>query len=560
MKATTIALALFAGYTTVCEANTVAWYRFDEGTPGERVGSSIIIKNAGNPGHLTAKCQQVDTAGAFSNTDTGYMPASIAAFPSGIGISDAVTRRKYANDRTFFFHNANYDSNHASTSVNYSMASAVTVAHDTALELPSFTVELFFKSAVANNQSNGDQALVVMPNETWLAWAIMLTKDGAISGQFFNTASYTLAYAAGANDGKWHHVAMTYDGATTTATLFFDYAQVSTRTIPGSLVYDSAKPFSIGCMSGRGDRKYVGSIDEVRISDTILSVADFLHRAAYVAAADNEDTACYVPCDYTTLANLDGFATVSTLKDINAAGYGDITAEITYKPTNGASPAVDDNELPYATLYGASFAGNDWSWMSVTNTASFTLPTGTSAGYSGSILVNDIKDNTHTVLNGSFTIEFFVRIPSAPSGNKFLMNLGRTLASGSLLYILVNGTTGNTDFYIQGNERVKFAAYAGFCDNNWHHVAITYDRDALTAKAYVDYRNVGTAENLDFDYALTVSDTPAALQINNAYGWREFGLDGAWIDEFRLSRRALSRKELLSPVLNERKPMTIVFR
>ena len=540
---------------------TVAWYKFDEGTVGERVGSSVAITNSANPGMLTAKCQQVDTAGAFSDTDTGYMPTSIASFPAGIGLSDAVTQRKYANDRGFFFHNANYDANHASTSVNYSMGSAVTVAHgNSALNLPSFTVELFFKSAVANNQSNGDQALVVMPNEKWLTWAIMLTKDGAISGQFYNTGSYTLPYAAGANDGKWHHVAMTYDGETTTATLFFDYAKVKTSTITGGLVYDSEKPLSFGCMPARGDRKYVGSIDEARISDTILSAGDFLRRAAYMAAADNEDTACYVPCDYTTMANLDGFASASGLSDINATGYGDVTATITYKPTNGASPAANGNEVPYSTLYSTTFAGQDWSWTSVTNTASFSLPTGTTAGYSGSVLINDIKDNAHTVLNGSFTIELFAKIPSAPSGNKFLMNLGRTLANGSLLYIVVNGTTGNIDFYIQGSERVKFAAYAGFCDNNWHHIAITYDRTALTAKAYVDYNIIGTAANLDFDYVPTVSDTPAALQINNAYGWREFGLDGALIDEIRLSRRALARKEFLSPVLNKLEGLFIIVK
>lgn len=542
------------------KGETIAWYRFNEGTIGRRVGSSVIIENAAKPGHLVGKCQQVDTNGAFSDSEVGFVPFSTNAFPNGVGVS--VASAKYANEQAFFFHNANYDANHASTTVNYSAASAVTVAHDAVLELSSFTVELFFKSSVGNNQSNGDQALVVMPNEKWLAWAIMLTKEGAVSGQFFNTGSYTLAHNAGANDGKWHHVAMTYDGSTTTATLYFDYAQVATRTITGGLVYDTEKPLSIGCMPSRGDRKYVGFIDEVRISDSVLTTTGFLHKAAYVPAVDTADTACYVPFDYVSLSDLSGFAAESGLTDVNASGYG-VTAKFTWSTSAGKAPTVDASALPCAILYGATFAESSWSYMSVTNTASLYLTPGSTAGYSASLLVDDIVNNEHTVFNGSFTIEFFAKVPSAPSGNKFLMNLGRTLASGSLLYAWKKSGSDSLDFMIlrKGSSAAEMiGSYPGFCDNQWHHIAVSYDRSALTAKAYVDHKVVGTLANIDFDYALTVSDTPAALQVNSAYGWRNNGFDGSWIDEFRLSRRALSCKELLDSTLNKRNGLIITIK
>ena len=546
----------------LAKCETIAWYRFNEGTIGDRVGSSVTIENSANPGHLTGKCQQIDTSGVFSDTDTGYMPISTNAFPDGVGVSAASA--KHTNEQAFFFHNANYDSSHASTTVNYSMSSAVTVAHDADLELSSFTVELFFKSAVGNGQSNGDQALVVMPNTAWLAWAIMVTKDGAISGQFYNTASYTLAHAAaGANDGRWHHVAMSYDGATTTATLYFDYAQVGSRTIPGGLVYNSDKPLSFGCMPGRGDRKYVGFIDEVRISDAVLPATGFLHKAAYIPAVDTANTACYVPFDYVSFSDLNDFSTESGDADLNASGYG-VTAKLTWSPSAGAAPTVEPSSIPYSTLYGATFAENSWSYMSVTNTSSLYLTPGSTAGYSASLLVNDIVNDAHTVFNGSFTVEFFAKVPSAPSGIKFLMNLGRTLASGSLLYVWLPSGSTTLDFMMlpNGGSAVKVGSYAvaDFCNNQWHHLAISYDRSTLTAKAYVDYKVVGTATNLDFDYALTVSDTPAALQVNSAYGWRNYGFDGCWIDEFRLSRRALSRKELLAPTLNKNMGLVISFK
>ncbi len=560
MKNLSIACAAAMLIVPVAKGETIAWYHFNEGTVGGRVGSSATIENAANPGHLTGKCQQIDTSGAFSDADTGYMPVSSNAFPNGVGVSDASA--KCLNEQAFFFHNANYDANHDSTSVNYSMGSAVTVAHDTALELSSFTVELFFKSAVGNGQSSGDQALVVMPNDKWLAWAVVVTKDGAISGQFFNTASYTLAHSAGANDGKWHHVAMTYDGATTTATLYFDYAQVATCTVPNGLVYDSEKPFSVGCMPGRGDRRYVGLIDEVRISDAILSASEFLHRAAYVPAVDTADTACYVPFDYTSLSDLDGFAADSAAADVNAGGCG-VTAKFTWSTSAGNAPSVDATAIPHAMLYGATFAESSWSYVSVTNTSSLYLTPGSTDGYSASLLVNDIVDNEHTVFSGSFTIEFFAKVPSVQSGHRFLMNLGRTLANGSLLYAWKKSGSANLDFMMLrkgGSAAETIGSYSGFCDNQWHHVAVTYDRGTLTATAYVDYKIVGTLADIDFDYALTASESPAALQVNSAYGWRNYGFDGCWIDEFRLSRRALSRKELLSATLNKIRGMAISIR
>ena len=240
-----------------------------------------------------------------------------------------------------------------------------------------------------------------------------------------------------------------------------------------------------------------------------------------------------------------------------------MTAKFTWSTSSGTAPTVETSTLPYSTLYGATF-GNSWSYMSVTNTSSLYLTPGKTAGYSASLLVNDIVNNAHTVFNESFTIEFFAKVSSSPSGNKFLMNLGRTLGSVSLLYVWIPSGSTTLDFMMlpSGGSAVKVGSHAvaDFCNNQWHHLAVSYDRSTLTAKAYVDYKVVGTATNLDFDYALTVSYTPAALQVNSAYGWRNFGFDGCWIDEFRLSRRALSRKELLAPTLNKNMGLVISFK
>ncbi len=82
------------------------------------------------------------------------------------------------------------------------------------------------------------------------------------------------------NDGKWHHLAITYDQETKTATGYVDYKAEGVivcpyplPNIPGSLVF--------GPRNNTSTRWGDFSIDEVRISDCVLPVERFLRfRAA----------------------------------------------------------------------------------------------------------------------------------------------------------------------------------------------------------------------------------------------------------------------------------------
>ena len=552
----------------LAKGETIAWYRFNEGTIGDRVGSSVTIENSANPGHLTGKCQYQDNASGalFDSEDDAQLPICTNAFPNGIGL--VASAAKYANERALFFHTAWWDANHNNDYAETRNGSGVSVQWSSDFALSAFTAECFFKSSITNRQSSGNQTLVVMPGSTMeaISWSILVQNDGKLLAQMNSPSGFKQVSSSNnmsAHDGKWHHAAITFDGST--LRLYFDYAAAGSVSVDSAVYNDSTTlPLGIGCWPGKVSfRKWVGFIDEVRISDTVLSSTEFLHKAAYLPAADTADTACYVPFDYASLATLDGFAAESGLTDVNAGGYGAVTAKFTWHTTAGTAPTIETSTLPYSTLYGATF-GNTWSYMSVTNTSSLYLTPGNTAGYSASLLVNDIVNNAHTVFNGSFTIEFFAKVPSAPSGNKFLMNLGRTLANSSLLYVWIPSGSTTLDFMMlpSGGSAVKVGSYAvtDFCNDQWHHLAISYDRSTLTATAFVDYRVVGSVTNLDFDYALTLSDSPAALQVNSAYGWRNLGFDGCWIDEFRLSRRALSRKELLAPTLNKYKGLMISFQ
>ena len=567
MKKLLIVCAAVMLLVPLAKCETIAWYRFNEGIIGDKVGSSVTIENSANPGHLTGKCQYQDNASGalFDSEDDAQLPICTNAFPNGIGL--VASAAKYANERALFFHTAWWDANHNNDYAETRNGSGVSVPWSSDFALSAFTAECFFKSSITNRQSSGNQTLVVMPGSTMeaISWSILVQNDGKLLAQMNGPNGFKQVSSSNntsAHDGKWHHAAITFNGST--LSLYFDYAAAGSVAVDSPVYNDSTTlPLGIGCWPGKVSfRKWVGFIDEVRISDAVLPTTEFLHKAAYVPAVDTADTACYVPFDYVSLSDLSGFAAESGLTDVNAGGYG-VTAKFTWSTSAGKAPTVDASALPCAILYGATFAESSWSYMSVTNTASLYLTPGSTAGYSASLLVDDIVNNEHTVFNGSFTIEFFAKVPSAASGNKFLMNLGRTLANGSLLYAWKKSGSDSLDFMIlrKGSSAAEMiGSYPGFCDNQWHHIAVSYDRSALTAKAYVDHKVVGTLANIDFDYALNVSDTPAALQVNSAYGWRNNGFDGSWIDEFRLSRRALSCKELLDSTLNKRNGLIITIK
>ena len=79
-------------------------------------------------------------------------------------------------------------------------------------------------------------------------------------------------------DGKWHHWAFTFqpnasDSTKSDIAFYLDHDQLGTvQTLPGRVAYDDTLRFAIG----EGGSSFTGLIDEVRISDCVLTPAQFL--------------------------------------------------------------------------------------------------------------------------------------------------------------------------------------------------------------------------------------------------------------------------------------------
>lgn len=571
----TAVLSVFCLITFSVCGETIAWYRFNEGTLGSRVGSSVDVQNAANPGTLTGHCHQIATDGSIDDTDTGFMPTSDASISEVLGLYNPQAASKYANGRSFFFKTSIWDANHnVSGTADSGVGSCVTVPYDNALELTgSFTVECFFKSALANNQAAGFQTIIALRNNATsvgrYSYHIFTHNEGSVGAQVISDSgelTFNVSGKVNAHDGKWHHVAITVYSSgqgTYSYKLFFDYAQVGATKNTATAVYynpEAALPLAIGCTPGHENRRWVGWIDDVRIS-TGYNPVNFLRPAAWMADNMADGTMCQV--SFVNVTNTFGRATYCdslawmTNTDFNCAG----TASSAYVRWDASSmPAVfDDVVRPAATLYGDSFVGGTWSRKTFEN--AFSLHQATNiAGHAASLLVDDRVNNAHTVLNGSFTLEVFVRKDERPhSEGCYVMHQGKTISSAWLLALYVRnndklefhaGKRGDADSI----SNVNFANYSGFSDGKWHHVAVTYNRETQTMEAWIDYKNIGTLENYDFPYDLA----NAPLQVGGGYGETSALKLNGWIDEFRMSNKVLRRGEFLTSVPKDHGIIVIV--
>ena len=145
---------------------------------------------------------------------------------------------------------------------------------ETAAGLPGgnspFTIALWIKP------TNSSYALVTWGNEAGSQWNGFVSSGTTqlkhafwegTSGDFVSDAidgSFT--------DGKWRHVAVTYDPATGTRKFYVDGALLSSKTVAGTRKVAVGKPFYLGI--GKYSSNFKGKMDDVMVFDRTLTAAD----------------------------------------------------------------------------------------------------------------------------------------------------------------------------------------------------------------------------------------------------------------------------------------------
>ncbi|MEI2722970.1 MAG: LamG-like jellyroll fold domain-containing protein [Verrucomicrobiota bacterium] len=315
-------------------------------------------------------------------------------------------------------------------------------------------------------------------------------------------ASYYAVSGSGLAAEAWNHVAMTYDTAGKTLTLFINGQPETPVTIADGLV-PTPEPLRIG-NSGDGNDPYpfVGQMDELTLYNRALAGSEVQSIYNAGAAGKNNPNCATAPADIVAWWPGDG------------NGYD--LARTNHATLSGATyvSAVASQGFNFDGLNDGVAAANDNALNLATATDQLTLEAWIKP------LANN---NTYGVMS--------------VVGKRYSPN--SSTATGYELF-LVNGVPG---FQIANASGVaNFIATGDLRDGGWHHVAVTLDRASTTGGTiYVD----GTPR-------LTFNPTVIAGSLSNAVPVRigthpQPGFNGWYkgvIDEVTFYRRALTNIEI----------------
>ena len=578
-----IAIAAVVAGMLGLQAKTVAWYHFDEGANGEIMAGGdgvYAVTNAVDPASLSGRAYQIKSS-AFGLMDSGdSMPLWTNGTPSCVSWYDPVTGARGEDNRCMWVRSTN--------DTGARTASIVLVDDNAELHCANLTAECMVKMPEGKSLANGWSSIVVMRNGSTasdLAWGIRAQTDGRLmvhmtdvnnSANNFNGGTlgsgrggsgyfYTPTPSNGGPnivDGKWHHLAITYDGSTVCA--YVDYVLITSIAWSSGLVYGSNDNSKL-CIGGFDAATYgnwPGCIDEVRISDEALPPEKFLHIGGLANNASDQDTAIYLPFNSFEFSTDKFFGAVGSLIFHNSAcstnanlinmSLSTIAAGVYPRLDTGVASVVS-NEL-HAGVFATNAIDNIGCWTYTNNPA---YPE--KARY---ITIDDYSknNNEHLISAGDFTAEFYLKVPTTPTSTSYILveNSGakgpgtiQLYITGSWLYCrlasqdaLDKYENGETTEIAKWND--SYVPIADIVGGTWHHVALVVDRARQTAAFYVDRRLVRAHKNFVLASSVSTKSGYATLKIGDGWGGNNASaLHGLSIDEFRITRRALAPQEFL---------------
>ena len=573
-----IVAAVMGGLITgSLSAKTVAWYHFNEGENGTKPasGGTAVFENAADPGSLMGIPYAMNASSTATNTDVGYRPAYTNDAPDcdTWRWHDSVTGERDGDGRCLWMRSSDGNGN--------GQASVVFVNDDVKLHCPNITVEFMAKIQPGVTLAHWAHMLVFRNSSTAniKAWGLMINASGTVSGQMHTRDSTGAAidadksidsgFAAACNvvDGKWHHIALTYDGSY--AKLYVDYVQMASkaRTIPIDYNEDCEGRL---CICGNDKATYgrwQGFIDEVRISDEALPPSKFLHPGAMPEKGSkltDQDTALYLSFDSAAVSDNAFFGTVGVPIVRNETVASNTLPVGISVATSGILPTEETADIATNIIHSGIFAtdnaGNAGCWKFGENTAA--------SGKSVHLTVDDysMNNNKHLISSGDFTVEFWLNVPGKPARSCYLVaELSKSADSATvrgqpgtlLIYTLTNGklrcrlvSNSELDAYeADSSHSLQYVDMdtADVSDGKWHHFALVVDRTHQTATFYADSKVVGQA--LNFVLASRVANTANYKPLEISGGWgpdRTDEFHNLSIDELRITRRALSPQEFLA--------------
>lgn len=543
------AVALAGAAAFPASATTTAWWRFDDKAPGQQTasGEDWVVDSVSN-----VKAQPIMMAGETDNQfDSGTSaprPVYIAPFATGF-VYDPVTKERRANVAAMNF-SAQPGRDAGGTKdlpAYYAAALRVGGAAEGQAEATqptdAITVECFVRTTATGADFNGLAPIFAKrKGGGWTdeSYALYMDGDGKMVARLNGTAYFNLdsnrKYRV--NDGKWHHVALTYSASDKTVKVYVDYQLDREKATDGrSISYDESETANLHALwiggtanwnASNGRRTFPGDIDELRISDTVLKPEEFLRIEAPDA---NVYRLTFDAAPANVAADAEGRPTL--VKGLRVSDSLYIPGILDCSGTSAGSVAAHDATTKYAdTLRDGLFSN------AVANAGAIAFRTNGLAGGSY-VAIPNFTRKFFGDTNQSFTAECFFRTRGEVRGDQALFQIG----SIPTVRVFFKGDSPKRLSYIWNNNKAK-AVHAGWRtdspdDGQWHHVAFVYDDVRKQVRCYLDYR-------LDYQTCATnVMDNNSSMWIGcgRPNGIEQF-FDG-WIDDVRVTRAALLPEDFL---------------
>jgi hypothetical protein len=513
MRILTLLIALWAA--SGAHAAVTANWQFDDGVP---TNTAATLATETNTPTLNATAAKNGT-GALPTFSSDRPGARIWASFSGPLLNDT-------NAASLSFVNAGLPAN-----TNSNDGSCATVNdNDPLLRATNLTVEAFVK---VNRRVFYPLVVGKVRGGGNTSWNLDFDNTGKPRVRIDSGVAFTNG-APGFNqswtstqsieDGQWHHLAFTYTHTNRAVDIYIDYVRKGGGTSYSNLIYDAGQ-LRIG--QGAGARAFDGWIDEVRLTDEVLTPAQFM------TVTEPSSTRVYLPAE-------DGAAgaTAGTLTNTFYAPLMNGTAVA----LGGAKPTFSAERPPASTMLISD--GQDGPVVNL-NAGSLHfvnagLPADTNSPSGGMVA---IPGSTLSSQLTNFTAEAFIRTDRKVNFPR-IIGKARALTGGPSWSLGIN-SAGNLrarcDTQAPTNTvgfNQTFESPAFVYDGQWHHVALTYDDPTKKLTLYADYVKVleGTTINpLVFD--------SGDFQV----GAGDQAFDG-WIDEVRITDRVLAPAEFLYTV------------
>lgn len=511
-------------------ADTVFWYHFDDLADGVSATYRQQVLNSVDPDTFPGRLSTFDALRkpvGESDYPSCYIKGA-SSLPSAWQIYDPVGGTRRPAGTSYRVQPLSMDN--PGTSGCFVIDDA-----DGSMRRESFTVECFFKSRKWHEGEDDEtdtkyeEYIFSKTTESGAkgatTFSLVLSVRGPI-GVYMNylegsTTNLVKEFSSGISykDGKWHHMAVTYDDATKAVCLYADYQLVATKTLPDSAepIWGSG-PLSVGCRWYHDWGGLSGLVDDLRYSDVALK-PDQMLRA--------ERTGRVLPVDDDTLY-YSGFPSVGEVVCGNGQYRGEVlVSETHFGPKSfenvnilkSGSP-VATNEVPFTR-----FMAGDFGTPVYTN--------GGAASWRSSMTCYGWTPSKAKLLDGDFSFETVIRFTEPRTSQAYIYaEHGNVLTCHGSGFLCVNWKKVSDD-------RVD--------DGLWHHIAVVYEKDVPRVRVYIDYMCVRTWEGTDAALPLPLSGDPGNLVIGGY--WSGFGenITYADVDEMRITGRALAVSEFLHP-------------